>query len=73
MDSFIADCRKRVPLESVRNDLRDYFSSLETELVELINKDYTDFVNLSSNLAGIDEVLNELRGPLTEIKDEAKV
>ena len=73
MDGFIADCRKRVPLESVRTDLREYSSSLENELVELINKDYTDFVNLSSNLAGIDEVLNELREPLCKIKDEAQV
>eukprot|EP00026_Physarum_polycephalum_P001486 Phypoly_transcript_01488.p1 GENE.Phypoly_transcript_01488~~Phypoly_transcript_01488.p1 ORF type:complete len:776 (+),score=90.88 Phypoly_transcript_01488:957-3284(+) len=71
VDAFIADCRKRVPLESVRTDLREYSSSLENELVELINKDYTDFVNLSSNLAGIDEVLNQLREPLINIKDEA--
>lgn len=73
VDAFISDCRKRVPLESVRTDLREYSTSLENELVELINKDYTDFVNLSSNLAGIDDVLNELRDPLVKIKGEAQV
>ena len=60
-------------MESVRTDLREYSTSLENELVELINKDYTDFVNLSSNLAGIDEVLNELKEPLGKIKGEAQV
>lgn len=73
VDGFIADCRKRVPLESVRNDLRAYGTSLENELVELINKDYTDFVNLSSNLAGIDSVLSELRSPLKQISKDIEV
>lgn len=73
VDAFIADCRKRVPLESVLHDLKEYANSLDNELIELINKDYTDFVNLSSNLVGIDKVLNDLRTPLLTIQKEVEV
>jgi len=70
VDVFVQDCKRRVALESVLNDLKEYSHSLDNELLELINKDYADFVNLSSNLVGIDKVLNELRKPLHNMKDE---
>ena len=70
VDTFIADCRRRVPLESVLVDLRHYASSLENDLVELINKDYADFVNLSANLSGIDKVIENLRAPLNTLLKE---
>ena len=54
VDNFVADCRHRVQLETLREDLHIYFKSLKNAMVELINKDYADFVNLSSNLVGID-------------------
>ncbi|XP_065795748.1 conserved oligomeric Golgi complex subunit 2-like [Muntiacus reevesi] len=47
---FVSDCRKRVQLEALRDDLELYYKLLETAMVELINKDYADFVNLSTNL-----------------------
>ena len=50
MDSFVADCRHHVQLETLREDLHIYFKTLKNAMVELINKDYADFVNLSSNL-----------------------
>lgn len=73
VESFIADCRKRVPLESVRTDLVAYMQALEGELVELINKDYTDFVSLSANLAGIDTVLQTIKAPIQDINNQANV
>lgn len=50
MDHFVSDCRKRVQLEELRDDLELYYKLLKTAMVELINKDYADFVNLSTNL-----------------------
>lgn len=50
VDKFVADCRKRVQLEEMRQDLEHYYRLLKTAMVELINKDYADFVNLSTNL-----------------------
>ena len=73
VDSFINDCKRRVTLDTVLVDLKEYASYLDTELVELINKDYTDFVSLSSNLVGIDKVINDLRTPFQHIKQEVSV
>ncbi|XP_061014205.1 conserved oligomeric Golgi complex subunit 2-like isoform X1 [Dama dama] len=50
VDHFMSDCRKRVQLEALRDDLELYYKLLKTAMVELINKDYADFVNLSTNL-----------------------
>ena len=50
MDEFVSRCRKRVTIECLREDLDSYFRTLKSAMVELINKDYADFVNLSSNL-----------------------
>lgn len=46
----MAECRKQVQLEEMREDLELYYKLLKTAMVELINKDYADFVNLSTNL-----------------------
>ena len=50
VDQFISKCRKKVPIECLRRDLDSYYRTLKSAMVELINKDYADFVNLSSNL-----------------------
>ena len=50
VDTFVVQCRRRVGLESLRDDLSIYLKTLQSAMIELINKDYADFVNLSSNL-----------------------
>ncbi|XP_070590041.1 conserved oligomeric Golgi complex subunit 2 isoform X2 [Erythrolamprus reginae] len=39
-------------------------------MIELINKDYADFVNLSTNLVGMDKALNQLSVPLGQLREE---
>lgn len=71
VDQFLLDLHRRsLPLTSVLADLRRYNSALETQLLELINKDYADFVNLSSNLKGIDSTIDHLRVPTTSLQQE---
>ncbi|XP_022091249.1 conserved oligomeric Golgi complex subunit 2-like isoform X2 [Acanthaster planci] len=70
VDAFVADCRRRVQLETLREDLHIYFKSLKNAMVELINKDYADFVNLSSNLVGLDKAIGNLSIPLGQFKEE---
>ena len=50
VDHFVLECRRRVQLEDLRDDLSVYLKILRSAMIELINKDYADFVNLSSNL-----------------------
>lgn len=69
-DAFIAECRRRVPLEALLADLRAFAATLEHELVELINEDYADFVSLSSNLTGIDRHVADLRTALLSLRKD---
>lgn len=64
VEAFLSDCRRRVPLDAVLRDLEQYARSLDATLVELINKDYKDFVALSANLVGIAGARDELGEPL---------
>uniref|UniRef100_A0A8C5KRQ3 Conserved oligomeric Golgi complex subunit 2 n=1 Tax=Jaculus jaculus TaxID=51337 RepID=A0A8C5KRQ3_JACJA len=73
VDHFVSDCRKRVQLEELRDDLELYYKLLKTAMVELINKDYADFVNLSTNLVGMDRALNQLSVPLGQLREEVLV
>ena len=59
VDEFIAKCRKKVTIECLRQDLDAYYRTLKSAMVELINKDYADFVNLSSNLVGLRKCLHD--------------
>lgn len=43
------------------------------ELVELINKDYADFVNLSANLVGLDRAIAGIREPLNSLRADITV
>uniref|UniRef100_A0A8C8VK45 Conserved oligomeric Golgi complex subunit 2 n=1 Tax=Pelusios castaneus TaxID=367368 RepID=A0A8C8VK45_9SAUR len=70
VDHFVSDCRRRVQLEELRDDLELYYKLLKTAMVELINKDYADFVNLSTNLVGMDKALNQLSVPLGQLREE---
>nr|CAG4651699.1 EOG090X03KZ [Triops cancriformis] len=69
-DSFLQDLRLQVPLEILRDDLGIYLKVLRSAMIELINRDYADFVNLSSNLVGLDKVISSLKLPLGTIREE---
>ena len=53
VDHFVVECRRRVVLETLRDDLSVYLKILQSAMIELINKDYADFVNLSTNLVRV--------------------
>lgn len=50
VDEFVTQCRHQVSVEHLREDLLAYYQTVKAAMVELINKDYADFVDLSSNL-----------------------
>ncbi|XP_052769942.1 conserved oligomeric Golgi complex subunit 2-like [Mya arenaria] len=73
VDKFVLECRRRVQLEDFRDDLSVYLKILRNAMIELINKDYADFVNLSSNLVGMDKAIGSLTKPLDQLKNEVLV
>ncbi|KAK9278492.1 hypothetical protein L1049_028058 [Liquidambar formosana] len=69
-ESYIADLRTFVPFETLRSQLQSHLSSLKHELVDLINRDYNDFVNLSTKLVDVDGAIVRMRAPLTELREK---
>ncbi|PSN46904.1 hypothetical protein C0J52_15286 [Blattella germanica] len=70
VDHFLQNHRKKANLETLRDDLGIYLKVLRSAMIELINKDYADFVNLSSNLIGLDKAINGIQVPLGQLKEE---
>lgn len=70
VDQFVIECRRKVPLESLRNDLQKYLDLLQDSMIEIINKDYADFVKLSTNLVSLEKSVNGLKEPLTIIREK---
>lgn len=69
-ETYIADLRTFVPFDNLRSELQSHLSSLKHELVELINRDYADFVNLSTKLVDVDGAILRMRAPLMELRDK---
>ena len=75
MDSFIQvhQASNNGSLEALRDDLGVYLKVLRSAMIDLINRDYADFVNLSTNLTGVDRLVEVLRKPLDELQQEVMV
>ncbi|KAG5457360.1 MAG: oligomeric golgi complex component, COG2-domain-containing protein [Olpidium bornovanus] len=71
-EQFISS-RRCLPLDTTKSELRSYLRQLKNELVELINKDYTDFISLSTSLVGTDKAIHELSQLLSRIRNEIQV
>ncbi|KAF9344123.1 Conserved oligomeric Golgi complex subunit 2, partial [Mortierella sp. AD094] len=69
-DEFLS-ARRHLPLEELKSQLIAHMKELKTELIELINNDYADFINLSTNLNGVDRMMDDLQKPLDRMKDDA--
>lgn len=54
----------------MRDDLGVYLKVLRSAMIELINEDYADFVNLSSNLVGLDQSIGGIQTPLGQLREE---
>ncbi|XP_078437582.1 oligomeric golgi complex subunit-like protein [Wolffia australiana] len=70
---FVADLRSFVPLESLRAELQSYLSSLNVDLVDHLNRDYADFVGLSTRLVDVDASVARMRAPLVELREKVSV
>lgn len=73
MDAFVLRYRQQSGLENLRTDLGVYLKVLRSSMIDLINRDYADFVNLSSNLVGLDASIGKLEMPLGQLREEVLV
>lgn len=48
--SFVARYRRVAPLDSLKDQLRNYSISLKQQLYEIINRDYTNFIKIATKV-----------------------
>ncbi|KAG7197029.1 hypothetical protein KM043_017562 [Ampulex compressa] len=70
VDAFLQEHKNTTKLERMRDDLGIYLKLLRSAMIDLINRDYTDFVKLSSSLIGVDKAINDLQVPVGQLKEE---
>lgn len=59
----------QVPLERLRAELQGQLGKLRSDLVDVINDDYAEFIGLSEQLGNVDGSVTRLRAPLCKLKD----
>ncbi|KAI9141689.1 hypothetical protein BKA69DRAFT_1072027 [Paraphysoderma sedebokerense] len=67
-----SDSLENLALERLKNELNDKQRSLKAEVIELINRDYTDFVVLATKLKGVDGVISELHDPISRVQNHVE-
>uniref|UniRef100_A0A914XIZ7 Conserved oligomeric Golgi complex subunit 2 n=1 Tax=Plectus sambesii TaxID=2011161 RepID=A0A914XIZ7_9BILA len=70
VEHFLNALRRRTTLEQIQADLRLYLKILQNSMIELINEDYADFVNLSSNLVNLRATVDKLGADMGDISTE---
>lgn len=70
VDNFLAEHQNVASLETMRDDLGVYLKVLRLAMIELINKDYANFVNLCATLIGFDKAIVKIQMPLGQLNDE---
>lgn len=54
----------------MRDDLGMYLKVLRSAMIELINADYQDFVNLSTELVDLDKRIQDIQTPIAQLREE---
>lgn len=70
VDAFVVKYKREFGLEKLRDDLDLFLRVLKSSMVELINRDFADFLNLSTNLVGFDKSITTLKTPLNAMKTD---
>lgn len=71
VDGFVRRNSKRVQsLETLKEHLSAYLKLLKQAMVNLINEDYTEFVNLSANLVSFDKLIQNIKTPVLKFQNE---
>ncbi|XP_059058235.1 conserved oligomeric Golgi complex subunit 2 [Achroia grisella] len=70
IDNFLEEHQNVASLETMRDDLGMYLKVLRLAMIELINKDYANFVNLCATLIGFDKTIVKIEVPLGQLNEE---
>lgn len=71
VSAWVEAISSSTPLEVIQKDLMKYFETIKSELIDCVNHDYATFVELSSHLKQIKQILDSLEQPLNCAKLES--
>jgi len=70
---FCDGLRQSMPWEHLQTNLKQHYNTISEELFEVINRDYNDFINLSSGLVGVDSAIEAVRQPVLQIRTDVSM
>ena len=63
VETFISQCKSRgASLEQLRDDLDIYFRLLKNTLIDMINSDYSEYIQVSQSMVGLDSHIMQITG-----------
>jgi len=68
--NFVTKYRKVCSLESLKEQLLQYSNEVKQQLYDIINRDYKDFITISTKLDGVDTRTVLLKKPLTDLRTD---
>lgn len=73
VDSFLSEYHQYQTLEDIQDQLQTWKNTLEKELVDLINEDYTKFVGLGVSLNSGQPKVQSIKMEVRSFQKEVKV
>ena len=71
VENFISQCKSRgASLEQLRDDLDIYFRLLKNSLIDMINTDYSDYIQVSQSMVGLDSHIVQIKGGVQQVQEK---
>ena len=71
VETFISQCKSRgASLEQLRDDLDIYFRLLKNTLIDMINNDYSEYIQVSQSMVGLDSHIIQITGHTQHVQDK---
>ena len=71
VESFITQCKSRgASLEQLRDDLDIYFRLLKNSLIDMINTDYSEYIQVSQSMVGLDSHITQTTQDIQLVQDK---
>jgi conserved oligomeric Golgi complex subunit 2 len=71
-DVYIDEMEEYVSAEELAVEVGKYSDELQDKLVEMVNRDYKDFVSLTTDLVDVEQYTKEIKEPLEILKQEVE-
>ncbi|XP_065323151.1 conserved oligomeric Golgi complex subunit 2-like [Gordionus sp. m RMFG-2023] len=72
-DEFLLEFKNKVDLETLQHDLALYSKEISTEIYDIINENYSDFIDFTNKLSEFENTYENFNNPLKALKNEIEL